>query len=183
MIIFIYFFCTVYSSSCDLSLALGLVTLIASCWARSTISFLFRDETLWAISAEKVLFCINNTSNSCNMREAVQMSTYAESYYGSLDRKSCRVSKLLNWYNDRRGNWEFTTEAWQQGASSSRCMYTISNITATNSHPLLSCLLEYIIQYCSITTVHKCERASHYYPLSIHYLLITTFKPYHDRLT
>lgn len=45
----------VYSFSSLLSLALGLVILMASWAARSTITFLFLEETLWAISAQKVL--------------------------------------------------------------------------------------------------------------------------------
>ena len=58
----------IYSSSLDLSLALGFVTLIASCWARSTMSLRFLLETLWAISAAKVRFCMSNTSNSCEKK-------------------------------------------------------------------------------------------------------------------
>lgn len=54
----------IYSSSSERKRALGLVNLIDSCWARSTMSFLFLLETLWAISAAKVLFCIRSTSNS-----------------------------------------------------------------------------------------------------------------------
>merc|ERR1719370_1206807 len=54
----------IYSFSSDLILALGLVTRMASCWARSTRFFLFLDETPWAISAQNFLFCIMRTSNS-----------------------------------------------------------------------------------------------------------------------
>ena len=57
-----------YSFSSDLRRALGLVTLIDSCWARSMICFLFLLDTSWAISAENVRFCIISTSNSCNER-------------------------------------------------------------------------------------------------------------------
>lgn len=54
-----------YSFSSDRSLALGLVTLMASCWARSTMSLRFLLETLCAISAANVRFCIIRTSRSC----------------------------------------------------------------------------------------------------------------------
>merc|ERR550519_1659911 len=54
----------IYSFSSLRSLALGLVTLMASFWARSTRAFLFLEETPWAISAQYFLFCIIRTSSS-----------------------------------------------------------------------------------------------------------------------
>ena len=54
----------IYSFSSERRRALAFVTLIESCWARSTIAFLFLLETLCAISAENVLFCIIRTSSS-----------------------------------------------------------------------------------------------------------------------
>ena len=53
-----------YSFSSERMRPSGLVTLMASCAARSTISFRFRLDTWWAISAEKVRFCIISTSSS-----------------------------------------------------------------------------------------------------------------------
>merc|ERR1712221_29160 len=55
---------SVYSFSSDLSLALGLVTRISSCLARSTMLLRFLEETVWAISAAYTRFCINKTSKS-----------------------------------------------------------------------------------------------------------------------
>lgn len=64
----------IYSSSSERKRALGLVNLIDSCWARSTMSFLFLLETLWAISAAKVLFCIRSTSNSWKIQTSKWIS-------------------------------------------------------------------------------------------------------------
>merc|ERR1712189_52341 len=57
-------FFRVYSFSSDLSLALGVVTRMSSCLARSTILLRFLEDTVWAISAAYTRFCINKTSKS-----------------------------------------------------------------------------------------------------------------------
>ena len=54
----------VYSSSSERRRALGFVTLMDSCCARSTMALRLRLDTQWAISAEKRRFCINSTSSS-----------------------------------------------------------------------------------------------------------------------
>ena len=54
----------IYSFSSLLSLALALVTRIHNCWARSTRTLRFLEETPWAISAQNFLFCIIRTSSS-----------------------------------------------------------------------------------------------------------------------
>ena len=53
-----------YSFSWERNLALALVTLTESCWARSTMDLRFLLLTPWAISAQNFLFCIIKTSNS-----------------------------------------------------------------------------------------------------------------------
>ena len=77
----------VYSFSSDLTLALGLVTRMASCWARSTSPLRFLADTPWAISAQNFLFCIIKTSNSWN----------DENVNDEIDTFSENVHKLLDW--------------------------------------------------------------------------------------
>ena len=54
----------IYSSSSERKRASLFTTQTFNCAALSTIAFLFNAETLWAISAQYFLLCINKRSKS-----------------------------------------------------------------------------------------------------------------------
>lgn len=67
------------------------MTLILSCWARSTIDLRFLEETPCAISAQYFLFCIIRISSSrtlwtrtCEKFNKIRIETLSSGYYDNL---------------------------------------------------------------------------------------------------